>query len=218
MVKWILLSALTLLGIAITPYDHLLSQDDQSPRFGRVAYLGTPDIEYSSFTLSPDGRILVANASRLLPIDASTGEEHMCCIGRDVQQVWQLSDEGNWQAAMFNPPNVTYEWVGEPDNHYEQVDALETALSFSPDGRYLAVRTFEEIQIRSVPDFTLVIALQKETPTDSIYVGGDGQIAWSRDSRFLAYLDGQFLRVLDVETGETTAREIEVSDGWLRSA
>ncbi len=223
MVKWILLSALTLLGIAITPYDHLRSQDDQSPRFGRVAYLGTPDIEYSSFTLSPDGRILVANASRLLPVDAGTGEERRCCIGRDVQQVWYLSDEGNWQAAIFNPPNATYQWVGEPDKQYEQVDTLETALSFSPDGRYLAVRTFEEIQIRSAPKFGVVIEQYYATPTDSIYVRGDAQVAWSTDSRFLAYLERQVLRVLEIATGESVSTIVQTPNpvliatefGWI---
>ena len=80
MLKVIFVSIFALLLLIIADNSPINSQDDPSPRFGRVAYLGTDDTEYSSVALSPDGQLLVANASRLLPAetDGAEGKGVLC--------------------------------------------------------------------------------------------------------------------------------------------
>lgn len=178
--------------------DDLVTLWDVAVGRARKVLAGTGQVR--SLAFSPDGRTLaIGNLDGVIQFwDAATASQRATWQGHtksvqalaffpDGQTLVTADDTGNTSIRFWNlnqnPPQATRE-----------IRAGAHSLSFSPDGKMLAVGHFPALRLHD-------LATQKEFPTKTVSPGHGRAVAFSPDGKSIAVgVDARCVKLVDLNT------------------
>lgn len=188
------------------------SQANSPIRFGEnIRYVEVPGRILRQPILSPDGQFLFANGAEY-QYDASVQSITTNVLSTN-QYLWDLREIDFRDTAISLQSDQTLS-LNETSN---------TAGSFSPAVRYLAIKTDTQVQLWHLPDFRLekTITAISQLNQGTFY----GSIAWSFDGQLLGVLINDAILVWDIEQNTESyfffeyeyAKIQAIPNGWFIS-
>ena len=131
-----------------------------------------------------------------------SGEEERLTTSPNIQGPGSISRDGRWLAYYdLDPATGCDIWVLPLNGDRKPQAFLRTPawagfLRFSPDGRFLAYMSNDELPKRSVR----ATFPKKKMESGRFRLAGGNEPVWSRDGRKLFYLQGQKMMSVDITT------------------
>jgi hypothetical protein len=178
-----------------------------------IAVLMLPDQSLGAVDLSPQGNFIFANAD----LYNTAGRQYVWEYEfiSDSQYIWNIEDFTSTEGLTYLEPTRQ---LMSANSQYG------VAGKFSPNGRYLAIKTSTELQLWDVPNFELQ-STQPAFSSGEVYAYAShlGRLSWSTDGSLLATRINNHILVWDIFQNTTTIMELEdnfdriiwLDPGWL---